>query len=383
MSAGPGADASPERDPPPAAAAEGTRTRVLAFTPGSLVRAVALLGATLLVVAMFTAARRPLGWLLAATVAAALLQPLVGRLSRHLPRALAVAIVFVGTLVLIGLVAYVAIDDLRVQAERIEREAPKAAKELEDSGGAVGEFATEVELEQKVKDFVDQLPERLRGGSTEDAIRAQATRGVAFLAAGILMLFMLASGPGFVRSGLRQIRDEDRRARTAEVLENAYRRAWRYGSLTIVRAALLGVLTALLAHLTDVPGPVLVAAWAAFWAMLPRIGIVIGALPITLLSVPSSVTQAGLIFAAYVAYQIVDVAFLERPIERRSLQVGPALLLIVGLLGLELYGIGGLLVSAALVIFVLAVAAELAPTDDHSVLDGARRVLDGDGAAER
>jgi predicted PurR-regulated permease PerM len=54
-------------------------------------------------------------------------------------------------------------------------------------------------------------------------------------------------------------------------------------------------------------------------------------------------------------------------VNRRSIAVGPAVTVLVAMLGLDLYGIGGALVGFAYSVFVVAVVDELAPTDEHAV----------------
>ena len=70
----------------------------LRFTARSLALAVAVVGIVLLVVAVLESASRVLGWVMAATLAAALLSPAVALLSRRMPRGLAIALVMLATI---------------------------------------------------------------------------------------------------------------------------------------------------------------------------------------------------------------------------------------------------------------------------------------------
>ena len=130
----------------------------------------------LAVVALVAAASRPLGWVAAAAMVAALLQIPVAAVSRVMPRGLAVAVVLVVALGLVGGLAFGVVGDVGDQLDRLERAAPRAAGEIERSE-RFGEFATEVDLARRVTEFVDGLPDRLRGGDEVTAIRSAATRG--------------------------------------------------------------------------------------------------------------------------------------------------------------------------------------------------------------
>lgn len=372
---------APDEPSVPSAAAEFPRPepsrprRVVRFSGFSLVRAVIVVGLGAFAVFAFLAAKRPLGWLLVAILLAALLYPIVDRLARHLPRGLAVAVVALGGLALVGGITYRGIDEVRRQADRIEVAAPAAARDLQRSE-RFGEFARQAQLEDKVQTFVDELPDRLRGGDPVDALRAAASRGAAFVATFVLMLFVLISGPRFVESGLAQIRDPERRAGFHGVLSHAYPRAWRYVALSLAKAVLAGVFTWGVCVLAGVPGAVLLGLWVGAWSLVPAVGVLVGSLAVVLLSVTVSLDTAAALLGLFLAYQVAEVLLLQRRIEARSVHVGPFISLVVAALGLELYGIGGLFGGLALTVFVLCVLDGLAPTDESDLLDAAEVALD-------
>jgi hypothetical protein len=86
------------------------------------------------------------------------------------------------------------VGDVVDEVDELETAVPRAARELERSE-RFGNTARDIDLADKAEDFVDELPERLRGGNVQDAIRSAATRGVAFLATFVLTIFFLIHGP--------------------------------------------------------------------------------------------------------------------------------------------------------------------------------------------
>src|SRR5512144_1645956 len=88
------------------------RTERLRITPSSAVRAVAMLGATLVVLRVLAASTRVLGWMLAAAAIAALLHPIVERLTRRMPHGLAVIVVVLAVLGSAGAVGYSVVDTI-------------------------------------------------------------------------------------------------------------------------------------------------------------------------------------------------------------------------------------------------------------------------------
>ena len=123
-----------------------------------------------------------------------------------MPRGIAVAFVVLITAGAGGVVAYGSVGGFVHETHKLEAALPRRAAELERSK-RWGEAAREFKLEERTRRFVKEVPNRLRGGTTADALRSAATRGVAFLATGVLSIFFLLHGPRMVRSAIAQIRD--------------------------------------------------------------------------------------------------------------------------------------------------------------------------------
>jgi predicted PurR-regulated permease PerM len=330
----------------------------LRFTPRSLITAVALLGVTLLLMRVFVASGRVIGWILAAAVVAGLLHPLVAGLARRMPRGVAVAVIAISTLSVVTVVTYGVIDELVSEARVIQEEAPRAARRLERDD-RFGEIARDVDLAERTEEFVDDVPQLLRGGSPEDALRSAANRGVAFLATGVLTLFFLGHGPRLAAAALEQIHDQEQRERVSRVAAGAYRRAWRYIAGTLLMAAEAGLVALFLARVADVPGAEVLALWTALWDIVPVVGAVLGSIPIVLLAAVDSPMTALALAILLVGYEVFETLVLQRRVEQTSLHLGPFLTVIAGLIGLEAYGLGGALLAVVIATCVVAVAEEL------------------------
>lgn len=335
-------------------------TERLRVSTRSAVIAVAMLGVTLALLRLVSASTRVIGWLAAAVTIAGLLHPLVAILSRRLPRWLALLLVVACTLAVVGFVAYRVVDDISNEMKSLEESVPAAAKRLESSE-RYGELAREFNLSERASDFVEEVPNRLRGGSATEALRSAATRGVAFLATGVLALFFLLSGPRIVRGALGQIGDEGRRARVEEVASQAYRKTVRYSAGTLLMAAAAGLFGFVVARMADVRGAAPLGLWVGLWDVVPLIGAFLGALPIVLLALVGSTAKAVSVASAFVLYQTFEYVVLQRRVERRSLHLGPFLSLAGGLAGIELYGIGGGLLALVVLCLLIAVADETLP----------------------
>jgi predicted PurR-regulated permease PerM len=323
--------------------------------------AVAALGVTLALLRVIDASKRVIGWILVAGVLAGLLHPVVSRLQRHMRRGLAVGLVMLGLVVTAGAVVYGLVDDVRTQTSRLQEAAPERARQLEQSK-RFGEVARDIHLEERTRRFVDEVPERLRGGTPAEAIRAAATRGVAYLATGVLTVFFLLHGPRIARAALDQLRDPARRARMQGVVRNVYGRAFGYAGASLTMALAAGLFAYALARTADVPGPAPLAIWVGLWDLVPLAGVVVGGGPIVGLAAVVSGDRAIVLALAFAAYQLVENLVVQRRVEAATVRVGPFLTLVAGLVGLELSGVAGaLLLVLATTIAVVAADEVAAP----------------------
>jgi predicted PurR-regulated permease PerM len=335
-------------------------TERLRITPRSAVLAVAMFGASLAVVRLLMASQRVIGWVLAAAAVAGLLYPLVAVLARRVPRGVAVAIVALLTLGSVAVVVYGAVDGIVRELQNLEEAAPRRMAEIERSE-RFGEVAREFKLRERVERAVESAPERLRGGSAADAVRSAATRGVAFLATGVLTLFFLLHGPNMAAAAARQVHDPDTRATLERVAHCAYVRGFGYVRRTIGMSALAGLLSYVVAQAADVPGAAPLGVWVGIWDAVPFVGALIGTMPIVLLAAAVDPAKGIFLAGLFVGYQAFEAIVLQRRVERKTLRVGPFLTLAAGFAGLELYGIGGALLVLLAVVLTIAVADELAP----------------------
>jgi predicted PurR-regulated permease PerM len=321
-------------------------------------------------------ARRILGWAVACAVVAALVAPFVAVLKRFLPRPLAVII----ALLLVGAagvsVAGGVLADLDNQFDRLEREAPRAAAQLERSDRG-GQLARDFRLQERVNELIDRLRDPTSGLAAEVPSRASTY----FLCA-ILTAFFVFWGPRVARAAVRQLPDPGLQARVRALVGTGFGRAQGYALAAIGRAVLAGLVAGLLCRLEDVPGPIVMAVTVGALSVVPGFGILVGSLPVLLLEAGLGGGGAAGTFrlgAAFVALQIVDGIVLRRVVAPRSLTVGPAAILIALVVGFEVYGVGGAFYGAALAVFGVALldAAGEHPKSRPPTLAGPDQVAAG------
>jgi predicted PurR-regulated permease PerM len=331
--------------------------RTVRLSTASGVVAVALLVAGVLAVRIFVAAHRPLSWAAAAVVGAAVLDPVVEVLAPRIRRVPAVLLCFlVAGTAAVGL-AYLVLHDMDQAVDRLAAVAPDAATAIEERDDRLGQLARDMDLTNRVDDFVDALEERF-GESGGEAIRSTALTAPAYFAGAILTVFLLSYGPRIGAAAIMQLPIE-RRPVVRRVLGRASRRARHAGLLIILDGVVVGVLSWATCRALDLPAPAALGLVAATMAILPHVGILLGAVPVALLALGlSSGPAATAVIAVAIALQALD-SLVVRPRIDRYVHVGLLTPVVFLVLAHAVYGVGAAVFGFAYVVFAIAVLDEL------------------------
>jgi predicted PurR-regulated permease PerM len=306
----------------------------------------------------FVAAHRPISWAAAAVVTAILLDPVVDRLAVHIRRVPAVLLTF---LVLGGATLgalYLVFEEVQQAAQQLEVDAPEAAATIEGRSDRIGEVARDFRLGERVGSFVDALEERVTGG--DDVLRTTAGTAPAYLVGAILTIFLMTYGPRMARAALEQDHDEARRERVVDVVVPAVGHARTALVLTVTLGVVVAAAVTLMAAALGLPAPAGIGAAAGLFALLPNVGVVVGSLPLLLLTLGfRSATEAALLTVGVVALQALDSLVVRPWISDRSLPIGLFAPWAAALLGFSVYGVGGAVFGLAYGVFALAVLDQL------------------------
>lgn len=341
------------------AATRGTlEHRVVRLTPTGALTIVGTL--VLLVVArrVFVAAHRPLSWAAAAAIAAVLLDPVVTRLSGHIRRGPAVLLTFLA-LGAVGVgTTYLVFDEVEAALDRLETAAPEAAAAIEDRGDRVGEIARDANLVDRVDSFVEVVKRRATGG--EDVLRSTAGTAPTYLVGAILTVFLLTYGPRIATAALAQDPDADRRRRVGAIVRPAIARTRRAIVLTVAVALLLGLVATSVAQWLELPAPSALGFAVGILALLPHVGLVVGSMPLLLLTVGfRSGAMAITLTVIVILLQALDSLLMRPWIGRRSVHIGLLVPWVVVVLGYAVYGIGAAAYGLAVAVFVLTILDRL------------------------
>lgn len=307
---------------------------------------------------VFVAAHRPLSWAAASAIAAVLLDPVVESLARRIHRVPAVLLTFLAVGAIGVGTAYLVFDDVQHALDRLETAAPEAAAAVATRPDRLGELARDGHLTDRVDSFVDVLSNRVTGG--QDVLRNTAGTAPTYFVSAILTVFLLTYGPRMAAAALSQDPNVGRQRRVGAIVALAVGRARRAVVLTVGVAALLGLISTSIANWLELPAPAALGFAVAVMALLPHVGLLVGSVPLLLLTVGyrSGAMAVGLALVVLLV-QVLDSLYMRHWIARRSVHIGLLVPWVVALLGYAIYGIGGAAYSTIAAVFVLAVLDQL------------------------
>lgn len=313
---------------------------------------------------VFVSAHRVIGWGVATAVVATLLEPAISWVSRYVPKIVALLLAGIGIAAVAGVLIYGVFDDLQSETEALRTQGPAAAARLEGRDDRLGDLASDLQLTERAEDAFEAL--ELRFGVGTEVLATAAGTVPSYFVSFILTIFFILYGERIFEGGIDQLRGADRRCRLEHVVREGVRRGRSYVWWSLLQGAIVGTATFGVASGLDLPAPTVLGLVAAVAATVPYIGIVVGVIPTVLMAAGiTTPAQGAAILLVAVAAQGVEALLVRRLVDRRTLHVGPAIPVIVGSVGLEVYGIGGALYGVALAVFLLAMADAAATEADE------------------
>lgn len=169
----------------------------------------------------------------------------------------------------------------------------------------------------------------------------------------------LAWAPRSYLTGLLLLVPPERRERASEVLDELYFTLRRWVAGRTISAAIIGVGTGLGVWALGVPLALPLAVLAGVLSYIPNIGPVLTLVPASLLALPQGWQVSVGVVAIYTAVQFVESYLLEPIIERWSVRVPPAVLIVMQALLGVLLGFFGVALASPIVAVLMVVVRRL------------------------
>jgi predicted PurR-regulated permease PerM len=293
--------------------------------------------------------------ILAASIAAAL-APLVSRLENRMSRGIAVVLVFLGLLLLLGLILWIIIPPLIEQAQEIIAEAPQFVNTLQ------GLFEDIVGPQLELGPIIESITGQLQALAI--ALLAVPVGIFSGIVAVVLLVFttiyMLIEAPAIHRSFLSLYPPHDRE-RADEVALKMANAMGGFVRGTAIIAFIVGLLTYIGLLIIGVRFPLALGFLAGLLEFIPYIGPFLAAIPIVLVALMESPTQALIVLVFFLIVQEVEANILVPKIQRTQTEVSPLMSILALTAGSALGGIVGVLAAipfvAAMRVFFQEVVA--------------------------
>jgi predicted PurR-regulated permease PerM len=319
----------------------------------SLLRIVAVVVASAVALYLIYLLRKPIGWICLAVFIAVALSAPVNRLSRHMRRGFAIAIVYLGLiLVPIGLAALV-VPPMVTQATHLANDVPTYAQDVQDyvhKNKRLREIDDKYDITGELQKQASKLPAKIG-----DAAKILGDIGLglvnsifALLNILILSVFLLARGRDWVEALLR-LRPPHEHDRWRRILDRTAAAVAGYvqGALTV--AVIAGLQTYIVLWILGVPFRAPLAVLAGLFSLIPLVGATVAAILIGIVTLFTNFPTATIIWTIWaIVYQQIENNLIQPQIQRRTVQIQPFFVLVAVLFGSTLLGVIGALVAIPL-----------------------------------
>jgi predicted PurR-regulated permease PerM len=344
----------------------------------TIVRIVAVVVLSALALYVIYLLRKPLSWIFIAGFIAVAVSGPVALLSRYMKRGFAIAIVYLGLLLVpIGMLGLL-VPPIVEQVNNLVNNAPAYARDVSDfvqKNKTLANLNKDYDLTGKLQEQAAKLPAKVGDvagvlGNVGIGIVNGLFTGVTILT---LSIFMIGGGPRWRDAFLRR-----RKAKHGDALRRMFD-SIGYSTGNYVRGALLqatiaGVTSFIVLVILGVPYPAALAVVVFALDLIPLIGATLGAVLVGLVTLIAGDFPVDLVVWTLwsIAYQQVENNVIQPRIQSRAVALEPFLVVVAVLFGATLFGVIGALVSVP-----VAAAIQIAARE-YSRYRSGRFDVDGD-----
>lgn len=313
--------------------------------------------------AVAKAAGKVLVIFIVAALIALILNPAVAFLQRgRLPRGLAVLAVYLAFFLMLSGIGVLLANPISNQVESFSRDVPtlvkKANKSLASAQKTLNSNGVHVQFFKQGKTALQTLQDKLIKGagsivsSAGGVLTEVVSAGFDFVLVFVLSVYMLLYGPRIGELMRRYMPDGD--GTPADDYPHLVQSAVaRYVGGQLLFSLIMGATAGVALYVLGVTGIFpdgrrFAVAFAVFYALMelvPYIGPIIGALPAVLIALFSDPVSALWVAVMFVALQQLEGHIVAPQIFGHTLRINPLLVIFALLLGLQLHGVVGALIS--------------------------------------
>ena len=316
----------------------------------TVVRIVLIVTAVVAALYLVYLLRTPLTWIFLAVFLAIALSGPVNFFNRYVRRGGAIAIVYLGLLLVPVALTLVIVPPLADEGNKLAENAPRYAA---DARSFVEDSATLRKLEEdykilsKIEEEAEQLPSKLGGaaGTLRDVGLGIVNSVFAMVTILVLTGFLLGSGRGWVDKAV-SLQSADRAQRMERMIERISRAVSGYVGGALAIAVIAGVLSYIVMTILGVPFRAPLAVLVGVFSLIPLIGATVAAVIVGVVTLFNNFPEATIAWTIWaIIYQQVENTFIQPQIQRRAVDLHPFVVLVSVLFGSTLLGVLGALVA--------------------------------------
>jgi predicted PurR-regulated permease PerM len=294
--------------------------------------------------------RQPIGWVLTATFLAIALSGPVNFLNRSMKRGFAIALVYLGLLLVPVGIGAIVVPPIINGANDLAENAPEYATDVTDfvnDNKTLRNINEDYDVTEKIEEEAGKLPSKIgdAAGVLRDVGFGLVNSIFALVTILILTAFILGGGRGWLHYGLRFV-PEDRARRLERVFERVGRAVGNYVAGALAQATIAALTAYVVLTILGVPFAAPLALIIFFLDLIPLVGATIGAVLVGLVTLFQDFPTATIIWAVYsILYQQIENNLIQPQIQKRAVDINPFLVIVSVLFGSALLGVLGALVA--------------------------------------
>jgi predicted PurR-regulated permease PerM len=323
--------------------------RLVRFRPRAILVVLGIILAGVVLIEIVRAAQGILIWIFVALFLALALNPAVEWLLAHgvKRRGMAVAITFVGAILLIAALAATIVPTIVAQVNDFVDAVPGYVDRLAAGEGRLGFLEREYQITDRVREALSEGGASGVLGLSGTALavtKGVVTAVIATVTIAFLTLFMLLEGPAWMER-LYGLLPEEKQPRWRAIGRDIYRTIGGYvtGNLTI--SLIAGVVSTGVLLAVGVPYALALGLLVAILDLIPLAGATIAAILVTTVAFLDATTSGVIVLIFFVIYQQLENHVLQPVVYGRTVQLSPLAVLIAVLIGAELGGVIGALAA--------------------------------------
>ncbi len=294
--------------------------------------------------------RTPIAWLFVAMFVAVSVSAPVNLLQRHMPRGLAITLVYLFLVAVpIGLGA-ILIPPAVTAGSDLVNDLPSYVQDLNETiqgSDTLRDLNEDFDLVSKLEDAANDAAGQLDDVAATLADLGAGLVGSLFALVTILVMsiFMVSRGRTWTQAFIATRRPDEAEALTRAVDRMAVAVS-NYVGGALTQATIAGIAAYIVLQILGAPAPLALAVIVAILDLIPLIGATIGALIVGLITVFTDFPTMTIIWAIFaIVYQQFENYVVQPRIQSRAVQLDPFIVVIAAIFGGTLLGVPGALLA--------------------------------------